>query len=277
MVLLCDMDKHDSIPGHTNLPFIGVPDALPAAETAYLDEVVNRLQNSLGSRLVGIYLFGSAGSGEYEPGISDLDVQAVVSESLSVLQREELARCLSHTGLPCPATRLDFICYSRSSIDPAHRHPHFELNFNTCGIFEQLMLEPVAEADHWLLLDIAIGRELGHALLGPPPGAIYAPIPRAWQLQAISEALAWHQMHDIASPNNVLNACRGWRYAVTGVFGSKVAGAAWALLQPGCPPVVERAEQSRRDGALLDPSEVTELNAIAGAAVRRALHETHAA
>lgn len=266
---------HDEgIPGRTKPPSIRVPDAFPVAETAYLEEVVNRLQNSLGSRLVGVYLFGSAGWGEYAPGISDLDLQAVVSEPSSVLQREELARCLSHRVLPCPATRLDFICYTRSSIDPAHRHPHFDLNFNTCGIFEQLMLEHPAEADHWFLLDIAMGRELGHALLGPPPAAIFAPIPRIWQLQAISESLAWHQLHDIVSPNHVLNACRGWRYAVTGVFGSKAAGAAWACSQPGCPPVVTRAEQLRRDGTILDPSDSSELITIAKEAVRQALLET---
>jgi hypothetical protein len=220
-----------------------------------------------------VYLFGSAGCGEYAPGISDLDVQAVMSETPSMVQREELAGRLAHAVLPCPSKRLDFVCYTRSSIDPANRHPHFDLNFNTGSVFEQLMLEPRAEADHWFLLDIALGRELGHALVGPPPATVYAPIPRTWQLEAMRESLAWRQAHDITSPNNVLNACREWRYAVTGVLGSKAAGVAWARSQPGCPTVVEQAEQSRRDGTLLDPSESFALIAIAETAIRQALHD----
>jgi len=52
-----------------------------------------------------------------------------------------------------------------------------------------------------------------------------------------------------------------------------MAGASWARSQPGCPPVVERAEQSRRDGAPLNPSEAAELVAITSEAVRQALLE----
>ena len=64
-----------------------------------------------------------------------------------------------------------------------------------------------------------------------------------------------------------------WRYAVTGALGSKAVGASWAHSQPGCPQVVKRAEQSRRDGAPLNPSEAAELVAIASEAVRQALQD----
>jgi len=248
--------------------------SLPAPETAYLEQLVCRLQSGLGPRLVGVYLFGSAGYGAYEAGISDLDVQAVVDGVSSTRQREELAERLAHESLPCPAKRLDFVCYTRSAVNPARRHPHFELNFNTGdGIPEQLMFDPSAEANHWFLLDIAMGREFGHAMVGPPPATVFAPIPSVWQLQAIQDSLAWHPAHDPISPNNVLNACRGWRYAVTGALGSKAAGASWARSQPGCPPIVERAEHSRRDGAPVSPSEAADLIAIASEAVRQALLE----
>lgn len=263
---------NERILGRTTLLFTHVHATLPVPEVAYLEEVVNRVQNSFGSRLVGVYLFGSAGSGEYEPGISDLDVQAVIREPVSLLQREELAGHLAHVALPCPASRLDFVCYTHSSIDPANRYPSFELNFNTGGgILEQFMLAPKVGASHWFLLDIALGRELGHALLGPPPATIFAPIPRVWLLQAMCDSLAWHQLYDSGTANTVLNACREWRYALTGMLGSKAAGAAWAGSQPECPPIVRRAVQSRRDGTLLNPSEVSELIAIASEAVRQAL------
>jgi hypothetical protein len=252
-----------------------IPHTLPAAEIAYLEAIIDRVHTTFGSRLVGAYLFGSAGSGEYEPGISDLDVQIVISETVSIRQRNELAWRLAHAVLPCPAQRLDFVCDTRSALEPANRQPHFEFNFNTSSIFEQLMLEARAEAPHWFLLDIALGRELGHALLGPSPAAMYAPIPRMWLLQAMSEALAWRRMRERASPSNVLNACREWRYAATGVLGSKAAGAAWARSQPDCPPVVTQAELARRAGTLLDPEESSALIAIIDEAVRQAVREVH--
>ena len=65
--------------------------ALPNGEATYLGQVAKTLQRHLESRLVGVYLFGSAAYSAYEPGISDLDVQAVVSGSLSKREREEIA------------------------------------------------------------------------------------------------------------------------------------------------------------------------------------------
>jgi Domain of unknown function (DUF4111) len=56
-----------------------------------------------------------------------------------------------------------------------------------------------------------------------------------WVLDALMESLRWHRTHDLGSPNSVLNACRGWRWAETGVWGSKREGLAWALRQPGVP------------------------------------------
>lgn len=244
---------------------------LPPPEIAYLEAVVDRLRTSLGPHLLGVYLFGSTGSGDYLPGISDLDVHAVLSDSIDRLQCAEIAKYLSHRILPCPATRLDFVCYTRAAVDPAQRTPHFELNLNTSEVFEQVMFEPSVEASHWFLLDIAIGRELGYALYGPSPTDIFAPIPRVWQLVAIRESLEWYRAHDLASPNSVLNACRGWRYAVTGVLGSKAAGAAWVRAQPDCLPVVTRAEIARRDGTQLEADEASALIAMALKEVQYAL------
>jgi Domain of unknown function (DUF4111) len=253
-------------------PGSGQPPTLPDAETAYLREIVARLQDCLGHRLVGVYLFGSAAYGAYVPGPSDLDLQAVVTESLGTPEWEEIARRLAHGTLPCPARRLEFVCYARSAIAPAARHPRFELNFNTGrDMPDHLTLDPAQESSHWFLLDVAMGRELGLALLGPDPAHVFAPIPRLWCLEALADSLAWHDAHESASANSVLNACRGWRYAATGAFGSKEAGAAWARQQPGCPPVVEQARREQRGGPLLGVSAVEALVEIITAAVQAAI------
>ncbi len=251
---------------------VPTPKALPHAEAAYLEQVVTTLQNRLKQRLVGIYLFGSAAYGGYEPGISDLDVQAVVANSLSTCERKEIAGCLAHQTLPCPARRLEFVCYAQPAIQPAARHPQFEMNFNTgAGEQDRLSLDPAEEPSHWFVLDIAMGRERGRCLMGPEPSHIFAELPRLWELEAIADSLAWHSKHEPTSANIVLNACGGWRYVVTGRWGSKLEGAAWAQQQPACPAVVEHAVQRRRGGPQLDASAVTELIEFVTEAVQTAI------
>jgi len=249
-----------------------VPIRLPSPETAYLKRVVGALQRCLGQRLVGIYLFGSAAYSAYEPGISDLDVQAVVTESLSKRNRKQIAGLLTHQVLTCPARRLEFVCYARTSVYPASRYPQFELNFNTgAGEEDHISLDPAEESSHWFLLDIAMGRALGRPLLGPEPAQVFAPIPRIWQLEAIAESLVWHSEHEPTSANTVLNACRGWRYVATGHFGSKRDGCAWARQQPACPVGVLEADRLRQLGSHLSVSSATELVKIVTEAVHEAI------
>jgi hypothetical protein len=44
----------------------------------------------------------------------------------------------------------------------------------------------------------------------------------------MQESMAWHRANEKATLYSVLNACRAWRFAVEGVLGSKLEGAAWA-------------------------------------------------
>lgn len=250
-----------------------MPDlALPPAETAYLHELVHRLQALQGQRLLGVYLFGSAAYGAYEPGVSDLDVQAVVAEPLAEPEARAIVQRLAHRALPCPARRLELVCYTAAAVNPASRHPHFEINYNTGGdAADHLTRDPGDESSHWFLLDIAVGRELGRALYGPALAQLFAPIPKVWQLEALADSLAWHSENEPASANAVLNACRGWRYALTGRWGSKLAGARWALARPDPPGVVAQALDERRGTAAMDAAAVVVFIARVAAAVREAI------
>ena len=245
---------------------------LPNAETAYLEQVVEALRKRLGKQLVGIYLFGSGAYGDYVPGVSDLDVQAVAVHPIEKRERQEIARTLSHEALPCPARRLEFVCYAESSVCPAARHPRFELNLNTgANESDHLSLDPDEEPSHWFLLDIAVGPVLGSSLVGPPPARVFSPIPRLWQLEAIADSLAWHQEHEPTSANTVLNACRGWRYAVTGESGSKRAGATWVSQEIGRLDAVEQAKLDQQEGPRFSASDVAVLVERATEAVRTAI------
>ena len=87
----------------------------------------------------------------------------------------------------------------------------------------------------------------------------------------MADSLAWHQDHEPTSPNAVLNACRAWRYAVTGELGSKAACAAWVSRDVRWRRVVEQAGQCRQDGGLLGAAAVRALNAAVADAVRVAI------
>ncbi|OOF93015.1 hypothetical protein ASPCADRAFT_209656 [Aspergillus carbonarius ITEM 5010] len=245
---------------------------LPEEVEAYLEELVKRLTGYLKDQLIGVYLFGSASYDAYEPGLSDLDVQAIVKDQLDPIEKQAVIRRLNQAALPCPATKLEFVVYTQSAVYPASRHPHFELNLNT-GVHQpdHISLDPANESSHWFLLDIAMGRELGRNLHGPDTTDAFGAIPRRWILEAIADSLDWHQANEVNSANSVLNACRGWRFIVTGEFSSKVDGARWAIQQPGCPDIVTRAIAARKTGDELPAARVMTLYDIVVTANRAKL------
>ncbi|KAK6811211.1 hypothetical protein RU639_013030 [Aspergillus parasiticus] len=245
---------------------------LPEEVEAYLEEIVQRLTEYLKGQLVGVYLFGSASYGAYESGLSDLDVQAIVKDQLDTVDKQAIISRVNQDALPCPATKLEFVVYSQSAVYPASRHPRFELNLNT-GPHQpdHISLDPASESSHWFLLDIAMGRQLGRTLYGPPTTEAFGAIPRRWILETIANSLEWHQANELSSANSVLNACRGWRFIVTGEFSSKLDGAKWATQQQGCPDIVSRAIAARKTGDELPAAQVMTLYDIVMTANRAEL------
>ncbi|KAI9040646.1 uncharacterized protein KD926_007862 [Aspergillus affinis] len=73
---------------------------LPEEVEAYLEEMVKRLTDHLKDQLVGVYLFGSASYDAYEPGLSDLDVQAVVKDPLDTVDKQAIICRLNQDVLP---------------------------------------------------------------------------------------------------------------------------------------------------------------------------------
>jgi Domain of unknown function (DUF4111) len=96
------------------------------------------------------------------------------------------------------------------------------------------------------------------ALVGPPGHQRVAPIPRAWLLDALVDALAWHAANEPAPQQTVLNAARAWRYAAEGVWSSKDAAAGWALARAEDHAVVHQALAIRHGdrSRALDPARV---------------------
>ena len=83
-------------------------------------------------------------------------------------------------------------------------------------------------------------------ITGPPAHELFAPMPRAWVIEALSGSISWHRAHRSLEVNSVLNACRAWLYAEEGVLGSKAAGASWAIQRWRDPSTIKSALESRQ-------------------------------
>jgi hypothetical protein len=218
----------------------------------YLQAVVAELRARLGAELVAVSLVGSGGTSDYVPGASDLDVAAVSARPLPLETKLALAESLSHDRLPCPARLLELVVYTLAALASPQRRVHFELNLNTGrDVDDHVGLDPAAEPAHWFLLDLAIAREHGLRLLGPPQSVLVGELPRDWLLAAAGASLDWHDANEPARPSTVLAACRTWRYAEEGTWSSKAEAAAWAadrLPDPGLPHralALRRGESAR--------------------------------
>jgi hypothetical protein len=246
-----------------------------AAEVArYGAEVVSRLRALLGEELLGTWLIGSGSLGGYEPGPSDIDILAVCASPLETRAKQAIAEALDHRALPCPARGLEFVLYAKEAVATPSRPLRFEMNFNTgAGLDYRLSLNPADDAAHWFLIDLDIARQHGVPLGGPPASGLLAALPKAWVLEAVRDSLTWHSQAEPVSANNVLNACRAWRYAEEGVWSTKRASATWARGRLAAPSLIDAALAKRHGtpGPDLDPEGVRALHQEVRAAVERAL------
>jgi predicted nucleotidyltransferase len=206
---------------------IAVVAQIPRELVGYLDELVGRLAKV--ADLHAAYLLGSAASGGYERGRSDVDVVAVTARSLAEDERRVLAQAAE--SLPCPARKLELVVYPLGS----DRH---EINLNTG---EKVSFSPEEDPAFWFVLDRAIAEQHAVTLLGPPWRDSFEPVAREAVLAALDEALDWQEREEPIGRSSVLNACRAWMWLERGEWGSKPEAAAWLRGR-----IRERIEEERR-------------------------------
>ena len=225
----------------------------------YGHTVAGRLQEILGEDLRGAYLSGSVALGGYVPGQSDIDLFSVCQYSLEAEEKQIVARTITDEAANCPTRGLEFVLYSQEAVAEGSRTSRFEINLNAGPQMSyHLSFDPASEPSHWFVLDIAIVREYGLQLIGPPAREVFAPIPRPWVLDALEESLGWHADHETLLHYSVLNACRSWRYAEEGVMSSKDEAAVWALSHAEDPSIIDLALAIRKGNLSrsLDAAEV---------------------
>jgi len=220
---------------------------------------VGGLRRLLGDDLVGAWLIGSGALGGAVAESSDLDLVAVCAHAPSGDLVQRLVAALTQEAMTWPVRGLEFVLYPRAAVASASRSPQFALNLNVGPRMPlHMSTDAAAEPAHWFVIDLAILREHGLALHGPPAHELVAPIPRRWLLDALGDGLAWHAANEPALHQSVLNAGRAWRFAAEGVWSSKDAAAGWVLARTEDPGLIQASLAVRHGdrSRTLDPARV---------------------
>lgn len=193
---------------------------------------------------VGVYLHGSAALGGFRPRTSDVDILAVVAGASSGAAVRLGERLAAVDG--CPGSGLDLTVITAATAAQLGDCP-FEVYVATTDAAPRIIPGDDHPGDPDLVLHTALCRAHAVAVTGPPPSAVFAPVPRTRILAAMLKELERPSLQH-ATVYAVLNACRTARYAEEGTFCSKLAGGEWFLRHHGPHPVVGAALTAQRHG-----------------------------
>ena len=204
-----------------------------------LTAVVTLLQASLGSTLLGAYLYGSAVKGGLKPA-SDLDVFVVIRERTSPEQRQLIInglRPLSARTFRPPAWHpVELTVVVASEVKPWRYPPRMDFQsgewlrqeFDT----ESLGVQDAENPDLIVLVSQVLLAD--KPLSGPGPAELLDPPPRRYLRRAMLDGIE-HLLDDLESDtaNVLLTLARIWVTLTTGEFVAKDAAAKWAAARLG--------------------------------------------
>jgi streptomycin 3"-adenylyltransferase len=194
--------------------------------------------------LLGAYLHGSAALGGFLPGRSDVDLLAVTRRPVDQPRLAAAIRSAATAG--CPGTGLEMSVITAATARDLGGCP-FELHLTTAPSDDKTVLGRGHPGDPDLVLHVAVCRQEGIAVAGPPPSRVFGAVPRRRVLTAMVDELRWGLDH-AGEAYAVLNACRALRYLDDGILCSKQAAGTWARPRHPDRPVIARALARHRAG-----------------------------
>jgi predicted nucleotidyltransferase len=148
-----------------------------------LEDVLCRMKVAVGRNLVGLYLFGSLVTGDFDRESSDIDLVAVTASDISDGEFHTLERMHNDVIREHRAwdDRLDIIYVSVAALRTFGRHP--------CNLAIISPGEPFhrTTSDYGWLLNWYVVQEHGIALSGPPPRSVIRPIFKEEFVRAVRE------------------------------------------------------------------------------------------
>jgi hypothetical protein len=253
----CSTPRHVASPGKAATKDCRVCDRervaiqTPPAEAAYLTSVVHRLHTVLGDVLIAVYPTGSLALDGYVPGRSDLDLIVVVETPPPAPVLHAVAARLDHTELPCPATGLELVLYSRQAVNDGGIEAAYALDLNTGRYLPpKVSLDPAGGPGFWYPIDRSITYQSDLALTGPSPRTLLGPARFEALLPVVVESVRAHAAAIVEHGDNaVLNGCRAMRFGAERRWYAKPAAARWALdAAPAFRGLIESALASHAAG-----------------------------
>jgi hypothetical protein len=205
---------------------------IDADADAVLSLLLDGLRRVLGVDLVGSYPFGSAATGTFEPGSSDVDTVAVLRSDPTETHLEGLEEL--HAGIVRRGAEI-----SQRTLPSDRGRP------------------PVADG---------LVSAVGTALYGPPVTQVAPPITQDEYVDAVRQHLldpGWLDSTVTARDRSyaILTMCRGLRTLRTGEYVSKREGARWASeVMPEHAALITNAVawRGRREDGSVDPGLTTQ-------------------
>src|SRR3990172_11921883 len=195
-----------------------------------LESLLSRIRHVLQERLVGLYVYGSLTTGDFDPGSSDIDLLAATASDVSDTEFDALRAMHLEFARDNPAweDRIEVAYLSASALKTfrTERSP-------MAGISPGEPFHMTEAGSEWLM-NWYVVREKGVALFGPPAEALVAPISREEFAGCVRDYVAeWgDRIRDVRDRKGqayaILTMCRALHLHRTAEQASKRQAALWA-------------------------------------------------
>lgn len=191
-----------------------------------------QMQAILGEKLVGLYLYGSLVAGDFDAGISDMDLLAALTADLN--EREFSHLDAMHQAIVAAHPRWnDRIEIAYLSLDGLKT---FRTQTSPLGIISPGEPFHIVQAGADWLINWYMVREIGRTLYGPAPTALIPPMAGEEFIQTVKEhAQAWqgritgYSQRRKSQAYAILTLCRALYTCRHGAQVSKRQAALWAI------------------------------------------------
>ncbi|HUX86503.1 MAG TPA: aminoglycoside adenylyltransferase domain-containing protein [Chloroflexota bacterium] len=215
-----------------------------------IDLLLLRIQQSLGPKLVGLYLTGSLVTGDFDHDVSDIDMVAATSTSLDPDELAHLEAMHRAIALSEPKwdNRIEVVYISVDGLKT------FRTWSSTIAVISPGEPFHTKEAGKDWLLNWYVVREKGRTLFGPSPDTLIDPISSEEAVRWVKEHVtAWRGWMEKVRTRNAqvyatLTLCRAFYSVTNRDFVSKRQAALWVeSTMPEWRSLIENALRSWRD------------------------------
>lgn len=195
-----------------------------------LSGLLSQIHRILGKKLIGLYLYGSLVTGDFDEEISDVDLLAATASDIDDQEFDQLRKMHNDfvSNHPRWDNRIEIAYLSVTALKT------FKSHISKIAVISPGEPFHIKEAGKDWLINWWVMREQGIPLLGPAPTVLIEPITKAEFLQAVQDqAREWgewihHMRQRKSQAYAVLTMCRALYAYENGEQVSKNQAARWA-------------------------------------------------